>query len=143
MDSLKPDATARPSIIASVIRRLSGFWTSSTNSTAGTSPPVVAIGAAEARRLLARGEALLVDVREAHEHAQEHIKGAKLVPLSRFKAHDFSGDCARKNAAIFYCRSGARTARHVRHFARTGFAEVYVLDGGLIGWKRAGLATTA
>lgn len=138
---MKQDATAKPSIIGSAIRRLSGFWTSSTNSTAANSRKAVAIGPEEARRLLAEGKALLVDVREAHEHSREHIKGARLVPLSRFEAHDFSAERAR--AAIFYCQTGTRTAFSTRRFLHTGFDEVYVLNGGLLAWKREGLATTA
>ena len=137
------DATAKPSIIGSAIRKLSGFWTSSTNSTAANRPQVVAIAPQEARRLLARGKTVLVDVREVHEHAREHIKGAKLAPLSRFEAHDFAAERERARAAIFYCQSGTRTAFSGRRFQHSGFEEIYVLHGGLLAWKRAGFATSA
>jgi rhodanese-related sulfurtransferase len=43
------------------------------------------------KRRLEEGSAVLIDVREPHEHAREHIEGAKLVPLSRFQAEDFAG----------------------------------------------------
>ena len=86
---------------------------------------------------------MLVDVREAHEHAREHIKGAKLAPLSRFEAHDFTAERGRAAAAIFYCQSGTRTAFSARRFQHSGFEEIYVLNGGLMAWKRAGYATSA
>ena len=41
------------------------------------------------RKRLDEGSAVLIDVREAHEHAREHIEGSRLVPLSRFQAEDF------------------------------------------------------
>ena len=41
------------------------------------------------KKRLDEGSAILIDVREPHEHAREHIEGARLVPLSRFQAEDF------------------------------------------------------
>jgi rhodanese-related sulfurtransferase len=43
------------------------------------------------KKRLDEGSAVLIDVREPHEHAREHIEGAKLVPLSRFQAENFAG----------------------------------------------------
>jgi rhodanese-related sulfurtransferase len=91
------------------------------------------------KRLIDEGKALLVDVREAGEYAQEHIDGAQLVPLSRFGLEDFSAD--RDQAAVFYCRSGARTRLNAELLASTGFREAYELTGGIMGWKAAGLPT--
>jgi rhodanese-related sulfurtransferase len=82
-------------------------------------------------------KAVLVDVREPAEYAREHITGARLVPLSAFDREDFSKD--HDKAAIFHCRSGARTAAHAERLLRTGFREVYALRGGLMAWKQAGL----
>ena len=101
------------------------------------------INAAAARRRLEEGSAILIDVREPYEHARESIPGATLVPLSRFDAYDFSADCTRVEAAIFYCQSGARTRMNARRFLRAGFRDVFVLDGGIAAWKRAGQPTSA
>lgn len=94
-------------------------------------------------RRLEEGTAVLVDVRESREHARENIPGAVLVPLSRFDAHDFSADCASTEAVIFHCHSGARTAMNARRFLRCGFRDVFLLSGGIVEWKRAGLPTKA
>lgn len=94
-------------------------------------------------RLVEEGKALLVDVREAAEHAYEAIPGAVLAPLSRIDSHDFTVASAKHDAAIFHCSSGARTTVHARRFVQTGFAHVYVLAGGIQAWKRAGLPTSA
>jgi len=97
------------------------------------------IDARTLKKHLDEGKALLVDVREAHEHAREHIEGARLVPLSRFALQDFSGDAGK--TAVFYCHSGARTNANARLFASKGFSETYTLSGGIMAWKAAGLPT--
>ena len=93
------------------------------------------------KKRLDEGKALLIDVREAHEHAREHIAGSRLAPLSRFQTEDFSeqGD----QTAVFYCHSGGRTTANARLLASKGFREAYVLSGGITAWKAAGLPTSS
>jgi rhodanese-related sulfurtransferase len=99
------------------------------------------IDAKTLKRRLDEGSALLVDIREAGEYAAEHIAGARLAPLSRIDVEDFSA--AHDRAAVFYCRSGARTRMNARVLSAKGFAEAYELTGGIMGWKAAGLPTEA
>lgn len=97
------------------------------------------IDAMSLRKQLDEGQALLIDVREAHEHAREHIEGARLVPLSRFQVEDFSEHRAR--TAVFYCHSGARTSFNAGLLLSKGFRDAYHLSGGIMAWKAAGLPT--
>lgn len=97
------------------------------------------IDAVKAKSLLDSGRAVLIDIRESDEFAREHVPGAHHVPLSGFSPKDFPQD--RDKIAIFHCASGARTAGAAPQILGTGFAEVYQLDQGLGGWKKAGLAT--
>jgi rhodanese-related sulfurtransferase len=97
------------------------------------------IDARQAKSLLDSGKAVLVDIRESDEFAREHVPGAHHVPLSGFSASDFPKDSDK--AAIFHCASGARTAEAAPKILSTGFAEVYMLEQGLNGWKKAGLQT--
>jgi rhodanese-related sulfurtransferase len=92
--------------------------------------------AATVKAWLDRGEAVLIDVREAGEHARESIAGAKLVPLSSF-------DPAKLPAAggkrlIVHCLSGSRSARALAQLATAGI-EAVNLTGGIEAWKAAGL----
>jgi len=91
------------------------------------------------KKRLDEGNIVLIDVREPHEHAREHIEGARLVPLSRFQAEDFGavGD----KVAVFHCHSGGRTGANARLFASKGFRDAYHLRGGIVAWKAAGLPT--
>jgi rhodanese-related sulfurtransferase len=95
------------------------------------------VDAATARAWLERGEAVLIDVREADEHARERIEGARLAPLSRFDPKALGEE--REKIAIFHCSSGNRTTVAAGQLQGAGFARAYQLEGGIQAWKRAGL----
>jgi rhodanese-related sulfurtransferase len=87
---------------------------------------------------LIRSGAVLVDIREADEHAREHIPGAQHHALSRIDAKTpvHAGD----DVLIFHCRSGARTKGNAARLAAAApKCDIYVLEGGLDAWKKAGL----
>jgi len=89
---------------------------------------------------LMRKGAVLIDIREADEHARERIPGARHHALSRIDADNLArpGD----EVLVFHCRSGARTKANAPRLAATAAGcETYVLDGGLDAWKKAGLPT--
>jgi rhodanese-related sulfurtransferase len=99
------------------------------------------ISAEHAARLVRDG-AVLIDIRESHEHASENIPGARHHALSQIDAEH----PARKGdtVLIYHCKSGARTKMNAKKLsAAAGKCEVYVLGGGIEEWKRAGLPTSA
>ena len=100
-------------------------------------PTLTQIKAETAKAWLDRGEAVLIDVREPDEHARERIAGARLAPLSSFDPKALAGE--RAKIAIFHCNSGNRTTQAAAQLLGAGFAEAYQLEGGLQGWKKAGL----
>ena len=103
---------------------------------------VPVISPAEASRRLADGSAVLVDIREPQEHAREAIPGAKLSPLSAFDSRSFAAIRGKgAPAVIFHCQGGRRTAESADRLRECGIPEVYLLEGGLAGWKAAGYAT--
>lgn len=89
----------------------------------------------EAARLCDNNGAVLVDVREPDEHAREKIEGAVSLPLSSWDGSQFGA-----GPIIYHCRSGARTeVQAARLRQKAGNCEWFVLEGGLDGWRRAGL----
>ncbi len=62
----------------------------------------------EARALLARGAAVLLDVRTPDEYSDRHIQGAINIPLQELSHR--MGEIGRGRAVVVYCRSGARSA---------------------------------
>lgn len=95
----------------------------------------------EAKRLL-DGGGVLVDIREADEHARESIPGARHLPLSRLDQADLAA--RRGQVVIFHCRSGARTqGNSARLTAKAGdVCEAFLVEGGLEAWRKAGLPTS-
>jgi rhodanese-related sulfurtransferase len=96
------------------------------------------ISPTDAKRLLDRG-AILVDIREADEHAREKLAGAHHLPLSKLDEAELA--LHEGKPVIFHCRSGARTQSHARRLAGKvgGVCEAFIIDGGLEAWKKAGL----
>lgn len=93
------------------------------------------------QRMQAEGEVLLVDVRTEQEFASGAIAGAKFLPLHMLP---LAGDqLPTDKPVIFYCRSGARSAQACAFMSSKGYDKVYNLQGGVIGWARAGLSLAA
>lgn len=93
---------------------------------------------AEAHALVAKGEAVLVDVREAAEFAAERIAGAVHHPLSAFDPHGLPGQAAQ---VILHCGVGKRSAMAMEAARRAGVEVAGHVAGGLAAWKSAGLPT--
>lgn len=90
-----------------------------------------------AKALLDRSAAVLVDIRPPDEHARERIAQARCIPMDQLGAAPLA---PQGTAIIFHCRSGQRTRLHAQALqACMAGEETYVLEGGLDGWKRAGL----
>jgi rhodanese-related sulfurtransferase len=91
-----------------------------------------------AKHLMDKG-AILVDVREADEHARERIPGAYHLPLSMLDQTALVEH--RGKPVIFHCRSGARTLANASRLAAKAeeASRAYILEGGLEAWARARL----
>ena len=84
---------------------------------------------------LVRKGAVLIDIREADEHARERIPGARHQALSRID--DESSIRAGDDVLIFHCRSGMRTTNNAaRLSAASQNCEAYIVEGGLDAWKK-------
>ena len=92
-----------------------------------------------AAELVRRG-AVLIDIREADEHARERIPGARHHALSRVDTE--SPARAGDEVLVFHCRSGARTRGNAARLSAAANCDAYILDGGLDAWKKAGLPVT-
>ncbi|MGB3655876.1 MAG: rhodanese-like domain-containing protein [Rivularia sp. (in: cyanobacteria)] len=97
------------------------------------------VDAATLKQLMEEDGTLLIDVREKNEFAAEHIRGAKLMPLSHFHPGKISNEAHRK--IVLQCQSGNRSAKAADKMFAAGFKEVIHLKGGLPTWKAAGYPT--
>ena len=83
---------------------------------------------------------ILVDCREQAEWDESHVEGFTLIPLSCFEqALEVLKD---KNQDIhIMCRSGKRSMNACMFLEENGYENLYNVEGGILGWKDAGLET--
>jgi len=93
----------------------------------------------QVKALLDAGEAVLVDVREDDEFAEEHIEGSVLSPMSDFELETWPSFPGRK--VIISCLGGVRSAAVARKLISAGQGWAIHLKGGLNAWRDAGLPT--
>ena len=92
----------------------------------------------EAQTLVAQG-AKLIDIRDADEYLHEHIPEAHLAPLSALEQGSLPANL-RAEQVIFHCQSGKRTQNAATKLSAIAApAQVWLLEGGIDGWKAAGL----
>ncbi len=85
------------------------------------------------RRRVARTPLTLLDVREPYELELAQIDGAKLIPLG--EVEDRAGEIDRAKDVVVFCHAGVRSARAVQILQRSGFTNIYNLEGGIDAWS--------
>lgn len=95
----------------------------------------------EVQQLLAKCQAILVDVREPDENARERIFGAFLMPLSTFNPNSVLPHLKLGQKLVFHCRSGRRSAEAIRQAASLVNSGISIINmtGGIEAWKAAKL----
>jgi phage shock protein E len=83
------------------------------------------------------GTALIVDVREPDEFAQQRVDGAALVPLSQFRER-FEA-LPKDRPLLMLCAAGSRSSSATMFLLQNGWTDVRNVTGGMIGWSAAGL----
>jgi rhodanese-related sulfurtransferase len=101
--------------------------------------PVKEIGTLNVTQLINHQNAVLLDVRETGEFAGGKLPNALHIPLSQLAGR--GGELAKLTARpiVVYCALGRRGRGAGGVLAKLGFANIYMLHGGLKAWKDAGL----
>lgn len=79
----------------------------------------------------------LIDVRTPPEYGQARIPGARSVPLDNLGVI-LGGAAGQDDEVIVYCRTQNRSAMAARALSQSGFKNVKVLSGGIMGWSQKG-----
>jgi len=93
----------------------------------------------QAMNLINRNDALLIDVREQSEYDSGHIINSKLMPAAKLKERVGELEKYRERPIIIVCRSGSRATPITSWLGKQGFAQVYLLTGGVSAWQKAKL----
>ncbi|MCS6944325.1 MAG: rhodanese-like domain-containing protein [Sutterellaceae bacterium] len=91
----------------------------------------------EATRLINSKNAQIVDVRTPQEFATGSLPHAKNIPAANLKER--LGELKKERPVIVVCDTGTRAGPAAAQLRAGGFAEVYVLTGGVRAWREAGL----
>jgi rhodanese-related sulfurtransferase len=110
-----------------------------TDTVAWTEKRLVEIDAETLCRWLSSDMAVLVDVREPWEFAQDRISGAINLPLSKFDIRKLPSDDGRR--IVLTCAIGRRSAQAAGIMLATGYDKVTHLRGGMLAWDEADFET--
>jgi rhodanese-related sulfurtransferase len=90
--------------------------------------------------LAAQPDATVLDVRTPVEFAEVHVPQAQSIPLDELKPSSLQ---LQKDQPVYLlCRSGQRAAKAAEKFAREGFTQPVVVEGGTLAWIAANLSVT-
>jgi rhodanese-related sulfurtransferase len=97
------------------------------------------ITVAELKKLIADGQAVVLDVRTADAYKIEHIKGSISLPLDKITAGEYK-DLPRDKRIVTYCSCGTEhtSAAAAVLLEKAGFKNVAALLGGTNAWKNSG-----
>jgi molybdopterin/thiamine biosynthesis adenylyltransferase/rhodanese-related sulfurtransferase len=84
------------------------------------------------------GQVKLIDVREADEHAQGWLPGARFVPRSHLEMQ-IEAVAEREEALVLYCARGVRSVLAAKALQQLGYTNVASLAGGFHAWSSLGL----
>ena len=84
-----------------------------------------------------RKDLILLDVRKPDEYAVSHLLGARLAP-SKDEALNVLRDVPADQCIVVYCSVGYRSSELAEILMKTGFTEVYNLEGSIFRWANEG-----
>ncbi len=94
---------------------------------------------AQAKTMLDRGEvAHFLDVREDHEFAKDHAKGARHLGKGIIERDVETLIPNKDEAILLYCGGGYRSVLAADVLQHMGYTNVRSMDGGITGWREAG-----
>lgn len=93
----------------------------------------------QAKARLDRGEVLhFLDVREEHEFAEDHAKGARHLGKGIIERDVETRIPNKQEAILLYCGGCYRSVLAVDALQQMGYTNVVSMDGGIKAWRDAG-----
>ncbi len=85
---------------------------------------------------------VILDVRTAEEYSGGHIEGAENIDVKSESFKDEVGRLDKSKTYIVHCRTGRRSETAVKVMEEMGFADIYWMQDGIVGWQDAGYPVT-
>lgn len=96
---------------------------------------------ADATRMINHENAVVLDVRDEKDYKSGHILNAIHVPMGLLEGQLGKLEKYRETPVIVCCRTGQVSQGSCTLLAKNGFAKLYNLRGGMMGWTGANLPT--
>lgn len=99
--------------------------------------PFTRISVQEAKEMIDKADAAVIDVREPHEYTAGHVPDATLIPVATVYAK--REQLPKDKDLIFVCAVGQRSALACEMAAAAGLTRLFNIEGGTDAWIKAGL----
>lgn len=93
----------------------------------------------QATQLINREDAQVIDVREPDEYVSGHLPESRNIPAGQLGDRIGELDGYKDKPLIVVCQTGSRSTGVCKHLIAQGFAHAHNLEGGIAGWRAAGL----
>ena len=90
-------------------------------------------------RLQSSESAVVLDVCDAEAFKQGHIAQAINLPLEQIKDKIAKLNKHKSKPIIVACQNGSRSAKAASILRNNEFSQLYILEGGLVAWKKENL----
>jgi rhodanese-related sulfurtransferase len=126
---------ARRAVLHSV---LGAAWAAAAGCSLAGDGPDRSVTLEAAREALAKGSAVVVDIREPDEHARGVAAGARLLPMSQLgrRLQELPRDPAQP--LLLICNTQNRSSRVAEALRAQGYTDVRYVQGGMSGWASRG-----
>jgi rhodanese-related sulfurtransferase len=81
---------------------------------------------------------VILDVRTDKEYSKGHLKDSANIDYKSETFVEEMGKLDKSKTYVVYCRSGRRSAAAADIMKEAGFVDVYMLEGGIVGWQSDG-----
>lgn len=97
---------------------------------------------AELTRLMNRENAVVIDIRSQEEFNKGHILNARNIPETELQSRQKELEKIKSSPMVACCNSGATALKFARAVKAMGYANIFVLKGGIHAWQSANLPLT-
>lgn len=108
----------------------------------GTAKGLVTVSPKTANKKLSNENTILLDVRTAQELSEMSVKTTNFKHIPLQSLGGAIGSLPADATYYILCLAGKRSAIAAKQLMQNGFGNVNVIEGGIMAWKKAGLAVT-
>ncbi len=93
----------------------------------------------QATLLINRENAQVIDLRGSDDYVSGHLPDSRNIPQEHLEERAGELEKLKDTPLILVCQTGPRSASACKQLEKLGFGKVNNLEGGIAGWRSAGL----